>query len=588
MSLGHIKMDGIDPSNILEPGTTRTTRGVPPLRLQSTPGKHRGGSGDKVELLSPGSGDDSHLPSTDSPTEMKVELSTLLSPALDMSASPGEEDYEETPVTAGRHLQLWWRGKGSPFALTARSVSSDDFEDDSIEERNRRLVNVRQEVERYGADHPKEFNWQASIYSEHARIMAMVELLRADAKAILDVIIVEEMDAAMNSLDEARARWCRMAHIDSAVTQREPSVSGIRKLSGESGLGTAHDCGSEPGVEPPSLEDNVEPVALLNPVFVNRELTVEEQVNRSVELSSLDTDNTWVKVRSFCIEVPSFSKSFSADSPMFEELKDYEDKVHQCIEGISHTLRSHAQVQADHAQRLAKLEKKSSLTAANVSLAVVDQNTSQLHQLMQFVGDSVYPGFQDLSSGLCEVRDSFTLFAKQVFQKENFIDLSISTVAARIEEVAGMVQNSGLGTELVGTVDATQVKGVQTTDENVQPTEPVPTKDDSSGGGLGAEYQVVEQLVVADISDKSVSVTDPIPSATVTACAQSVAVNQETSTDTIANKDTPAIPLRPDEADAKLGNLKRVQLEKEIKAGMVLIDAITSSQFPQGKDEWEY
>ena len=164
MSLGHIEMDGIDPSNILEPGTTRTTRGVPPLRLQSTPGKHRGGSGDKVELLSPGSGDDSHLPSTDSPTEMKVELSTLLSPALDMSASPGEEDYEETPVTAGRHLQLWWRGKGSPFALTARSVSSDDFEDDSIEERNRRLVNVRQEVERYGADHPKEFNWQASIY----------------------------------------------------------------------------------------------------------------------------------------------------------------------------------------------------------------------------------------------------------------------------------------------------------------------------------------------------------------------------------------------------------------------------------------
>ena len=292
MSLGHIKMDGIDPSNILEPGTTRTTRGVPPLRLQSTPGKHRGGSGDKVELLSPGSGDDSHLPSTDSPTEMKVELSTLLSPALDMSASPGEEDYEETPVTAGRHLQLWWRGKGSPFALTARSVSSDDFEDDSIEERNRRLINVRQEVERYGADHPKDFNWQASIYSEHARIMAMVELLRADAKAILDVIIVEEMDAAMNSLDEARARWCRMAHIDSAVTQREPSVSGIRKLSGESGLGTAHDCGSEPGVEPPSLEDNVEPVALLNPVFVNRELTVEEQVNRSVELSSLDTDNT--------------------------------------------------------------------------------------------------------------------------------------------------------------------------------------------------------------------------------------------------------------------------------------------------------
>ena len=102
MSLGHIKMDGIDPSNILEPGTTRTTRGVPPLRLRSTPGKHRGGIGDEIELLSPGSGDDSDLPSTGSPTEIKVELSTLLSPVLDVSTSPGEEDYEETPVTAGR------------------------------------------------------------------------------------------------------------------------------------------------------------------------------------------------------------------------------------------------------------------------------------------------------------------------------------------------------------------------------------------------------------------------------------------------------------------------------------------------------
>ena len=94
MSLGHIKMDGIDPSNILEPGTTRTTRGVPPPRLRSTPGKHRGGIGDRVELLSPGSGDDRDLPSTGSPAKIKVELSTLLSPVLDVSTSPGEEDYE--------------------------------------------------------------------------------------------------------------------------------------------------------------------------------------------------------------------------------------------------------------------------------------------------------------------------------------------------------------------------------------------------------------------------------------------------------------------------------------------------------------
>ena len=231
MSLGHIKMDGIDPSNILEPGTARTTRGVLPRRLRSTPGKHGGGSGEREELPSPGSGESEELPSIGSSPLIKVELSTLLSPALDVSTSPGEGDYEETPVTAGRHLQLVWRGKGSPFAPAARSVSSDDLEDDSIDERNRRLVNIRQEVERYRADHSKNFNWQASIYSEHARVMAMVESLRADAKTVSDVIIVEDMDAAINDLDEAKAKWSGMAYITPTATQKESSISGIRKLS---------------------------------------------------------------------------------------------------------------------------------------------------------------------------------------------------------------------------------------------------------------------------------------------------------------------------------------------------------------------
>ena len=101
MSLGHIKMDGIDPSNILEPGTARTTRGMPLQRLRSTPGKHGGGSGEREELPSPGSGESEELPSIGSSPLIKVELSTLLSPVLDVSTSPGEEDYEETPVTAG-------------------------------------------------------------------------------------------------------------------------------------------------------------------------------------------------------------------------------------------------------------------------------------------------------------------------------------------------------------------------------------------------------------------------------------------------------------------------------------------------------
>ena len=72
--------------------------------------------------------------------------------------------------------------------------------------------------------------------------------------------------------------------------------------------------GSEPSLDqndPPSLEGSVEPVVLLDPVFVNRELTTIEQVNRSIELSLVDPDNTWIKVRSFCIEIPSFSEQLS-------------------------------------------------------------------------------------------------------------------------------------------------------------------------------------------------------------------------------------------------------------------------------------
>ena len=98
MSLGHIKMDGIDPSNILEPGTARTTRGVLPPRLRSTPGKHRGGNGERKELHSPGSGEDEELPSIGGSPLIKVEPSTLLSPASDVSTSPGEGNLEGESV----------------------------------------------------------------------------------------------------------------------------------------------------------------------------------------------------------------------------------------------------------------------------------------------------------------------------------------------------------------------------------------------------------------------------------------------------------------------------------------------------------
>ena len=246
-------MGDIDPSNILEPRTARTTRGVPPPRLRSTPGKHDKGSVESKELAS-----------LDSSPVIKVELSTLVSPVSDLSTSPGEGNYEETPVTEGRHLQLVWRGKDSPFA---------DLEDDSVDVRNCRLINVRQEVERYEVDHSKGFNWQASIYSEHARVMAMVEALRADARESSDVATVEDMDVTISKLDKAKARWSDMAYITPTATQEESSISGIRRLSSVPSLDPAHVRGSELGVnqnDPPSLKDSIEPVVLFDPVFVNR------------------------------------------------------------------------------------------------------------------------------------------------------------------------------------------------------------------------------------------------------------------------------------------------------------------------------
>ena len=139
--------------------------------------------------------------------------------------------------------------------------------------------------------------------------MAMVEALRADARESSDVVTVEDMDVAISKLDKAKAKWSDMAYITPIATQEESSISGIRRLSGVPSLDSAYARGSELGVDqndPPSLKNDVEPVVLFDPVFVNCKLSAAEQVNRSVELSSVDTNNTWLKVRSFCIEVPSF------------------------------------------------------------------------------------------------------------------------------------------------------------------------------------------------------------------------------------------------------------------------------------------
>ena len=117
-------MGDIDPSNILEPGSARITRGVPPQRLRSTPGHKEGG------------GEVNDLASLEGSPVIKVELSSLVSPVSDSSTSLGEGEYEETPINEGRHTQIGWRGRGSPFIPAVGSVSSEDLEDDSLDGRN--------------------------------------------------------------------------------------------------------------------------------------------------------------------------------------------------------------------------------------------------------------------------------------------------------------------------------------------------------------------------------------------------------------------------------------------------------------------
>ena len=581
MSLGHHRMGDIDPSNILEPGTARITRGVPPQRLRSTPGNKKG------------SGEDDDLASLDGSPVIKVELSALASPVSDSSTSPGEGDYEETPVNEGRHLQLVWQGRGSPFAPAVRSVSSDNLENDSVDVRNSKIINVHQEVERYANDHSKDFNWSGSIYTEYACVLAMVEALRTDAKDSSDVALVEDMDLAINKLAAAKDKWCNLACITTPITPEESVVSGIRRLSSVQSLDPAHARGSELCVDqndPPSLEDGMEPVVLFDPVFVNRELTATEQVNRSVELSSVGTDNTWLKVCSFCIEVPSFPEQFSTDSPIFEELKKYEEKVHRCIEGISHTLRSHAQVHADHAQRLAKLEENSAQTEADATQAAVKENSSQLHKLKQFVDDTVYPGFLNVGSGLQEVRDSLMIYVGQLLDRDTVLDTSVNTVSARIDEVAKMVQNVGLANELVGTTPASQVESVESGQESMQAAETVPTETDITSEVPVADQRVADRLEVGGATSPSVPTTDPISSATDKDCDQPMGSRLEVSgatvptTDPVPNADScDNVGNQPSEP--KSVSQRQIQVENDIQNEEISINAIISTQFPSGIDE---
>ena len=98
-------MGDIDPANILEPGSARITRGVPPQRLRSTPGHKEGG------------GEVNDLASLEGSPVIKVELSSLVSPVSDSSTSLGEGEYEETPINEGRHIQISGGGVPPSFQL---------------------------------------------------------------------------------------------------------------------------------------------------------------------------------------------------------------------------------------------------------------------------------------------------------------------------------------------------------------------------------------------------------------------------------------------------------------------------------------
>ena len=121
-------MGDTDLSNILDPGTARSTRGVPQPRLHSTPGKHNKGSGEVNDLAS-----------LDGSPVIKVELSALVSPVSDSSTSPGEGDYtpfNEDDLPQGEVQQVAGRVSTQAAAVPAhnKELASYDPAFDAVRE----------------------------------------------------------------------------------------------------------------------------------------------------------------------------------------------------------------------------------------------------------------------------------------------------------------------------------------------------------------------------------------------------------------------------------------------------------------------
>ena len=342
-------MGSIDPANILDPGVARGARARSAGRLGSPPSNAQGGV-------------DFQPPVVGSPV-VQVEPNLLLSPAGEIGTSPREDEFEETPFNQGRHLI--WRGSKYPPTLANGSMSSDGSDSDIVGSLQDELINVRQEVDRYANDHHRSLNWRATVWTERNRVMALIDHLRKGACETSDAVLVEELDVAMTQVDSAREEWSRKACAPDPPKESQESHStpilGISRLDKgqNSGIATvqADSEFSHNQKQVPTLgEEGLRSVTQLRPVFVNRELTNIEDVNRSVELSEFDDNNTWIKTGEFVIEIPSFSAQPPLGNTAAEDFKRYDEKMQRCIEGISQAMQSHAQIQVVHAQRIKKLE----------------------------------------------------------------------------------------------------------------------------------------------------------------------------------------------------------------------------------------
>ena len=360
------ELQHMDPANVLESGSIRISR-------SGSAGQHHdphGGENCKGSVQPP--------------------LSPVISLASDLELSPppdwvfqectpqGGGSFCETPVDEGRFRV--WRGETFRALPHKRDVSSDESFEEADGTLTKLDIDLRQEIDRYVNDLNKDLDWPSNIDTEHRRIMARIGQCNKKALDAHDIELVKDMEAARALITSARDQWhirtkgevytpvqrdrVTIAHDQGAIMDSYvPSVSTHPTPK-------QHNAPQQVRFKDRDQEENYHLSRMLpflltsttpvtpTPVFVDRELTAEEQVNQSIELSANDDNNTWILTGEFCLEIPSFSDKVPTDNSVSAALLEYDKKMQKCIAGISRSLKASAQVHDDYGKRLDQLERK--------------------------------------------------------------------------------------------------------------------------------------------------------------------------------------------------------------------------------------